>query len=329
MGDDGSRTGDRGRPAAIGPALGVSARVRARHGDFDEAVRLGREAVASFDGTDFIDQEATAHADLADVLRRAGRAEEAAHELRRALELYERKGHLVGAEAARRASPSSRRVHAGLGTSTSLPGTLPAGEAVVGGGGLREGHTLHPTSRLWRRASWTTSRKVVMRAPGGCRERCLGRERFEGERQLSACLSDERYRPPGATKRAARASVSSDPTKSNTTSAGPLSPVKISSSRRTGARRSAPSSAAFWTLSDRFADADEDLRQATQELERELANASRPMSSARDPSASQGVARRTARNEVTPRPRAGQPPPGRASLARRGGGDGERGGYSA
>ena len=66
--------------------------------EFVEAERLGREAVASFDGTDFTDMLATAHADLADVLRLAGRNEEAMSELRKALELYEQKGHLVGAE---------------------------------------------------------------------------------------------------------------------------------------------------------------------------------------------------------------------------------------
>ena len=75
-------TGD--DPAAVGPALGVAARVRARRGEFVEAEQLGREAVASFDGTDFIDQEAAAHADLADVLRIAGRNDDEAHELRAA-----------------------------------------------------------------------------------------------------------------------------------------------------------------------------------------------------------------------------------------------------
>ncbi|MEX0630713.1 MAG: adenylate/guanylate cyclase domain-containing protein [Chloroflexota bacterium] len=83
-------------PAAKGPALGIAARVLARRGAFEDAERLGREAVASFDGTDYIDQMATAHVDLADVLQLAGRDDEASDELRVALELYERKGHLVG-----------------------------------------------------------------------------------------------------------------------------------------------------------------------------------------------------------------------------------------
>jgi tetratricopeptide (TPR) repeat protein len=90
-------TGTGDDPAAIGPALGVSARVLARRGAFDEAERLGQEAIASFDGTDYIDWMAGTHADLADVLRLAGRFDEASDELGLALQLYERKGHLVGA----------------------------------------------------------------------------------------------------------------------------------------------------------------------------------------------------------------------------------------
>jgi tetratricopeptide (TPR) repeat protein len=88
-------------PAAQGPALGIAARVLARRGEFEEAERLGREAVASFDGTDYLDWTAAAHADFADVLHLAGRDDEAVAELRMALELYEQKGHLVGAEKMR------------------------------------------------------------------------------------------------------------------------------------------------------------------------------------------------------------------------------------
>jgi Flp pilus assembly protein TadD len=94
-------TGAEDDPAAKGPALGVLARVLARRGAFEDAERLGREAVASFDGTDYIDWTANAHADLADVLHLAGRDDESSEELRVALELYERKGHLVGAEKMR------------------------------------------------------------------------------------------------------------------------------------------------------------------------------------------------------------------------------------
>lgn len=87
---------------AVGPALGVGARVFARRGEFEAAMEMGRKAVAAFEGADYLDQMADAHADLADVLRLAGRPDEAAAELRVALGLYERKGHLVGAEKTRR-----------------------------------------------------------------------------------------------------------------------------------------------------------------------------------------------------------------------------------
>lgn len=88
-------------PAAKGPALGVTARVLAQRGDLEEAERLGREAVASLDETDYIDWKAIAHVDLAEVLHVARRDGEAADEFRTAMELYERKGHLVGAEKTR------------------------------------------------------------------------------------------------------------------------------------------------------------------------------------------------------------------------------------
>ncbi len=58
--------------------------------------------MASFDGTDFLDWIADAHADLGDVLHLAGRDAEASDEARRALELYEQKGHLVGADRMRK-----------------------------------------------------------------------------------------------------------------------------------------------------------------------------------------------------------------------------------
>lgn len=93
--------GDPNDPSAKGPALGVAARVHARRGEFEEAERRAREGVASFEGTDYLDWTAAAHADLADVLHLAGRDKEASDELRIALELYERKGHLVGAAQVR------------------------------------------------------------------------------------------------------------------------------------------------------------------------------------------------------------------------------------
>jgi hypothetical protein len=57
--------------------------------------------VAAVADSDFLDMIADAHADLAEVLKLANRNAEAIAELRVALELYERKGHLVGADRMR------------------------------------------------------------------------------------------------------------------------------------------------------------------------------------------------------------------------------------
>jgi len=84
-----------------GPALGVLALVSARRGDYEAGERLARESVAVMDATDQLFLVADAHADLASVLVAAGKPGQAIAELRVALELYERKGHLVGAEKTR------------------------------------------------------------------------------------------------------------------------------------------------------------------------------------------------------------------------------------
>ena len=116
-----------------------------------EAERLGREAVASFDGTDFIDQEADAHWDLADVLRLAGRDPEAAEELRAALELYERKGHLVGAEKSRRGPGRAWRGRLGDEDqpSRNRPAASRSWAAAASANGMRSTRQC----RLWRRAN--------------------------------------------------------------------------------------------------------------------------------------------------------------------------------
>jgi class 3 adenylate cyclase/tetratricopeptide (TPR) repeat protein len=87
--------------ATLGPALGILAVISARRGNHEEAERLARAAVETMDATDQLAQVADAHADLADVLQLAGKPEGARSEFERALELYERKGHLVGAESMR------------------------------------------------------------------------------------------------------------------------------------------------------------------------------------------------------------------------------------
>ncbi|HJS70491.1 MAG TPA: tetratricopeptide repeat protein, partial [Gaiellaceae bacterium] len=77
------------------------AKVLARRGEHAEAERLAREAVMIADGTGFLNGQADAYADLGEVLVLAGRADEAVEALRGALERYERKENLVGAERTR------------------------------------------------------------------------------------------------------------------------------------------------------------------------------------------------------------------------------------
>jgi tetratricopeptide (TPR) repeat protein len=76
-------------------------RVLAHQGEFMEAERLMREALALIEQTDNLSEHGNALMEFAEVLELAGRREEAAAEVRRALELYERKGHLVLAERTR------------------------------------------------------------------------------------------------------------------------------------------------------------------------------------------------------------------------------------
>ena len=79
----------------------VRAKVRARRGEHVEAERLALEAVAIGEGTDVLNSQGDAHADLAEVLMLSGKAVEAAAALEQALDRYERKGNLVMARRAR------------------------------------------------------------------------------------------------------------------------------------------------------------------------------------------------------------------------------------
>jgi tetratricopeptide (TPR) repeat protein len=81
--------------------LRIRANLLAHQGDLGEAERLAREATELSAQTDYLNHRAKALSDLADVLELAGRREEAAAALKRALELYERKGNLVMAERTR------------------------------------------------------------------------------------------------------------------------------------------------------------------------------------------------------------------------------------
>jgi tetratricopeptide (TPR) repeat protein len=84
----------------LDPQIGwrrVRGKLLALEGELEEAERLGRESTRLADSTDFLLAHVCAHEDLAETLRLAGRSDEAAAELERALELHERKGNLVAA----------------------------------------------------------------------------------------------------------------------------------------------------------------------------------------------------------------------------------------
>ncbi len=74
----------------------VRARLALRDGDAEAAERWGRSAVEFAFRTDFYWSRAEALLELAYVLGELGRPTEAAEEVRRAHEIYERKGHRVG-----------------------------------------------------------------------------------------------------------------------------------------------------------------------------------------------------------------------------------------
>jgi tetratricopeptide (TPR) repeat protein len=79
----------------------VRAKLLASLGEIEEAERLAREATTLAARTDFLDLCARAWVDLAEVLRLAGRPEEAAAALREAIRLYEEKGNIVAARTLR------------------------------------------------------------------------------------------------------------------------------------------------------------------------------------------------------------------------------------
>ncbi len=78
------------------------AKVLAARGSMDEAERLARESVELADGTSYVTERGGAWRRLGEVLRLAGKEEEAAAAFAEALALYERKGNEVMAERARR-----------------------------------------------------------------------------------------------------------------------------------------------------------------------------------------------------------------------------------
>ena len=73
----------------------MCAKLLARKGEHVEADRLAREATTLADGTDNLDRQGNAYADLGEVLRLGGRTDEAARAFEQACERYERKGSRV------------------------------------------------------------------------------------------------------------------------------------------------------------------------------------------------------------------------------------------
>jgi class 3 adenylate cyclase/tetratricopeptide (TPR) repeat protein len=85
----------------VGCARAVEAQVAAYRGDLARAVALGREAVALLERTDYVVQHADGLVALARVCEAAGESAQAVDAAQKALDLYARKGHTVGASAAR------------------------------------------------------------------------------------------------------------------------------------------------------------------------------------------------------------------------------------
>jgi len=77
------------------------ARLLADAGHEPEAEAKAREALAIVDRTDLLDLRGDVLLDLGDVLRRAGREDEARECSEQALALYERKGDIVSSDKAR------------------------------------------------------------------------------------------------------------------------------------------------------------------------------------------------------------------------------------
>ena len=80
----------------------VQAKVLGRLGEPAEAIVLAEEAVRLIAATDDLDSLGNAEMDLAEVYEMAGRDEEAAASIQRALLAFEGKGNVVSAAGARR-----------------------------------------------------------------------------------------------------------------------------------------------------------------------------------------------------------------------------------
>ena len=87
---------------------GIPARLLARRGELDEAEKLAREGLALAADSEFVVLHADVLLDLAEVLRLAGRADDASAAAAEAVSLYERKGNVASASRARGASSQGR-----------------------------------------------------------------------------------------------------------------------------------------------------------------------------------------------------------------------------
>jgi class 3 adenylate cyclase/tetratricopeptide (TPR) repeat protein len=83
------------------PWRGARAKVLARRGATEEAVRIAREGVAIAERTDWLNLRGDARMDLAEVLRLMGREDESRQNIQLAIELFEQKGNSVMASRAR------------------------------------------------------------------------------------------------------------------------------------------------------------------------------------------------------------------------------------
>jgi len=79
----------------------MKATILARRGELEEAERLARNAAARSQQTDFLNWRGDVLLDLAEVLRAADKPDDARAAVERALALYEQKGNVVSASAAR------------------------------------------------------------------------------------------------------------------------------------------------------------------------------------------------------------------------------------
>ncbi len=81
----------------------IEGKILARRGRFDEAIAAVRDGLSVGQRTDEIDHAADAWADVSEVLRMAGRDEEARDAALEAIAIYERKGNIAAASNVRRA----------------------------------------------------------------------------------------------------------------------------------------------------------------------------------------------------------------------------------